>query len=111
MSNLKTRLAAIEKRASPKGKLCTWMPPALSVEAGREHEPEFEGRLAAIRRDAERAGWTPGCGRPWVIIARLPPDETLPEDDDETPLEDDEDDDEEEEDCSLSEEGGEETAG
>ncbi len=95
MSNLKTRLAAIEKRASLSGKPCTWMPPALSVEAGREHEPEFESRLAAIRRDAERAGWTPASGRPLVIIARLPPDEPLEEDDD----------DEEEEDCSLSGEG------
>ena len=71
MTNLKARLETLERRRGKTARCGYWMPPMLSVEASMEHAPEFEARLAAIRQEALAAGWTPGCGRPCVIIVRL----------------------------------------
>jgi len=71
MTGLKARLAGLERRRGKTARCGHWMPPMLSVEASMEHEPAFEARLAAIRLEAEEAGWTLACGRPCVIIVRL----------------------------------------
>ena len=58
---LQRRLERLE-RAAPSG--CSWQPPLLENPTPEEIE--------RVRQEARAAGWHPECGKPFVIVAKLP---------------------------------------
>ena len=70
--SIKQRLARLEAMTEAP---TSWQPPSIEIVVGQD-EAETDRRLEAIRRQALAAGWRPESGRPYVIVALLPPADT-----------------------------------